>query len=998
MYRPGLARGKFLFTVFVTGCLICSVNASADDNNESGLAAFWFNGWHFVQNLFEPEENSSGEAETPTIENPQPSPAPAPIPEPPISAPSPVPSPVPNPGLVPAIEKPVLAPAPTTPNPVAPPAPAPQPEAPAPQPETPPPSPSQPEIPPAPAPQPETPPLAQPQPETPPPPVNPGPLPEPPGTGNESSEPATPLDVRGIVYTRQPRATHGVPGTGIAEVANWQHASDVGRINKLISEADVVFDDLQGNVKVIHNCTNSDEICIAQEARVSPDGTKVVYSVGYGSGLNEVRYQGIKLGIFDIIELTHAKLFIYDFASATSTPIPNHPQGAIDRQPEWLDNDTIVFSSNRAGLFPHKSQFSQHRGTDAAGKKRWGGTEYGISQPYGYTNSGEAMQIWRMDINGSNAVNLSPHETMALSPAIMSNGDIVYSCWNAHANEAFDSASNRASARGTEVNKWWLCQMDGNGAGGHVLLNAHKSPTLKTKILLAEDVVGGEGSSTLRAVRSAAEIGKDYMAVTNYYRGNHVGSMGIVYGMAYRTPGVEGVSYLRNYKHRLFDGTREGSGRYLPSDFIALTPYGNDQDTAHSRRDGQGRAMGKAGYASALPGTDDYMITHGRGICYEAVPIDQVNRTWTGGEPICQKEIYRVKTSMVTDPFDTDQMEFLAGGDAWHAFDADAVTTYQELWGQPLPKQPTPLPDGECFIQVVDAREAELQPALPYDWRTTLFSQCSSQGCAINSEDQDFHRENMHYLTVYEVGMWDKTYIGDDKEEFANTINNHGFKSLKVWGYQAIEEDGSARMQVPCETPIQIVGQDSSRLTIAHDDKTHSLRRGETRTCHGCHDGHSQERAQELGKSAEERFASTIAAGTDYGAPNNGYRTTWADVEPIFTGVCAECHEDMNNNDGLLDSRLSWDHQQLDWPWAEKKLSFNQDYNLPRPYTSKWVSKMARDSLLYWKCMGARQDGRTDDQYSNDIDFGEPHPVPTNVFDCLAIGQWIDQGIQRDPE
>lgn len=800
--------------------------------------------------------------------------------------------------------------------------------------------------------------------------------------------------INGIVYTRQPRATTPVPGTQIEEASTWQHASDVGRINGGIAEADVVIDDLNGNVKVIHNCTGSEEICVAQEARVSPDGTRIVYSVGYGRVLNEVRANGIDLGIFEIPNITHAKLFIYDLSTQVSSEIPNHAENVIDRQPEWIDNDTIVFSSNRANLFPHKTQFSMHRGRREDGSKRWFGASYGVSQPYGFHNAGKSMQIWMMDIDGTNARNLSPHETMALSPAVMTNGDILYSCWNGHANEAFDTAARNTNNPGTEVNKWWLCQMDGNGAQGNVVLNGHKTPLLKTKGWLAPDVQGGEGAAELRALRSVAEIRKGYLAVTNYYRANHVGSMGIIYGMTSRTPGVEGVSRLNNFQHHIYSSDREGSGRYIPSDFIALTPYGNDQDVS-PKRDGQGRIMGKAGYASALPGTEDFMVTHGRGLCYEQTQPGWANREWTGGEPLCQKGIYRVKVDMVTDPFDTNQMELIAGGDQWHAFDADAITTYEQLWNQPLPHRPEPLSGEQCFLQVVDATKAELQPAKPYNWTHDLYAQCSSQGCAVNTEDKNFHAGAIKLLTVLEVQMWDISYSNGNQAEFGNSINNHGFKSLGVWGLQELESDGSVRMEVPCETPIQIIGQDKDALTIAHDDKLHSLRKGETRTCHGCHDGHSEERAAQLGTSAEERFANTIAATTDYPAPDNGFRTTWADIEPILTEKCAGCHEDMNNDDGILDSRISWDYEQIDWPWARRQPTIHNNFMLSRPYTSKWTAKLARNSLLYWKCMGSRQDGRTDSQYPDDIDFGPAHPRAASFFECLAIGYWIDQGIQR---
>ena len=70
-------------------------------------------------------------------------------------------------------------------------------------------------------------------------------------------------------------------------------------------------------------------------------------------------------------------------------------------------------------------------------------------------------------------------------------------------------------------------------------------------------------------------------------------------------------------------------------------------------------------------------------------------------------------------------------------------------------------------------------------------------------------------------------------------------------------------------------------------------------------------------------------------------------------------------------------------------------FDLPRPYSSKWVAKFARDSLLYWKCVGERTDGRTDGQYPNDIDFGPAHDSGATAEECRVIGRWIDTGIQH---
>lgn len=879
-----------------------------------------------------------------------------------------------------------------------------------------------------------------------------------------------------LVYTRQPRANKPVPGTPIEEAANWQHASDVGRINTGLAEADVVIDDLNGNVKVIHNCTTAKTICVAHEARVSPDGTKIVYSVGKGNSFHPVSVEGIPLGLQDIPGLTSARLWIYDITTGTSAAIPHHPARAIDRQPEWLNNTKIVFASNRGNTFPIKNQFGAHRGKDQFGRGRCFNAPYCVSQEYGYGDTGKSMQLWTMNIDGTDARNITPHESHALAPAVMSNGDILYSCWNAQENKAFDAAPRNSNNPGTSKNKWWLCRTDGNGADTTVILNGHKSTTLKTKEWLAGNVHGGEGRSELRAIRSVAEIFKGKLAISNYYRANHVGSMGIIFGMDYANPHVEGCSTARCYPHGTSASNTPGTGRYVPSSFYAITPYGTDQDIA-VRLGPDKRPWGKAGYAAPLPDTDtEFLITHGRGVCYEGERPQRANRKTMHGEPTCQKAIYRVKVPIVKDPFDTRQMEFMAGGDAWQAFDARAIASFQRLHGQPLPDQPQPLnPDAACYLQVVDARKAELYPiARPYNWKTNLFAQCAFQGCAVNTENPGFFSKEIAGLTVLLPQMWDRTYRGGYEQHYSDNINNMGHKSIALLGTQPLQEDGSVKMRVPCETPLLMAGTDKNGLSIAHDAMLHSLRAGETRTCHGCHDGHSEERAKQLGASSVERFASTLAAATVPAMPAKQPPITFEDVRPILERRCTGCHSDMNDRDGLLYSRIAQDFEQYDWDWAKKqpghgnrdsvahviiekagqgyqrgqalvfapggaagvvsavgpkgeitKISLKRGgggykpktpvkvnsgggsgarltamtghFQLARPYTSKWVAKFARDSLLYWKCVGSRQDGRTDGQYNNDIDFGAEHASGATPQECLTIGRWIDMGIQRAP-
>ena len=810
-----------------------------------------------------------------------------------------------------------------------------------------------------------------------------------------------------LVYTRQPYASTPIPGVPGSEHANWQHATDVARINSGgIAEADVVIDDLNGDVKILFDCTGSEINCVAQEARVSPDGRRIAYSVAFGSpGAAGRRIptsgEGTRLSLSEIPVIRCAQIYIYNIVTRTNVAVPNHPggdcetiyprdaDGAIDRQPEWLDNQTLVFSSNRGNTYPFKTQAPVHQGEGRC--TNW---PYCVYQEYGYGHAGKSMQIWTMRVDGTQKKNISPHEQMALSPAVMSNGDILYSCWNAHGNNGHDSRT--AIGPATTQNKWWLCRVDGNGADQTVILNGHKSTYIKTSAWLPQGFTGGEGVTRLRALRSAAEIFPGKLAVTNYYRGNHVGSMGIIFGMDYKDPHVEGCSTAACYDGNGSSSTVPGTGQYVPSSIKAITPFGQDQDTRVRFKFGM--AAGKAGYAAPYSDTE-FLITYGAGQCFSPTRDYEANTTTTGGAPTCWKSIYKVKVPMVTDPFDLNQMEPLAGGLEFQSWDARPIKTYQEMFGKAAPDRPEPLdPDAGCYLQVVDVRASELHPAEPYDWRATKYAHCAHQGCAIKPEKPNYYKKKVERFAVLIPEMWDISYSGANKDIFATTLNTIGHKSIGTYRKQKLQPDGSVRMQVPCETPLIMVGQDGDGATLAHDEMLHSLRAGETRTCHGCHDGHSEERARELKHSPAERFADTMAANYNSKLGKRKKPTTFEKIRPILVKRCGQCHEGFED-DELLHSRIVYDFEQIDFPWLDRKLgqtdSSTTPYNLARPYTSWWVSKFALDSPLYWYARNERTDGYSNKKFDNDIDFHEPHESNVTKKEARLIARWIDQGAQN---
>jgi hypothetical protein len=285
-----------------------------------------------------------------------------------------------------------------------------------------------------------------------------------------------------------------------------------------------------------------------------------------------------------------------------------------------------------------------------------------------------------------------------------------------------------------------------------------------------------------------------------------------------------------------------------------------------------------------------------------------------------------------------------------------------------------------------------LSPANPYNWIENLTEQCAFQGCAVNTENPNYHASNIAALRILQPKFFDFSYVGN-QQRYVETRNTWGYQSIEVWGEKPLEADGSLRMEVPCETPILMAGVNKAGLSIAHDSMLHSLRKGETRTCHGCHEGHSEEQAARIGKSAIDRFPGTLAAKTNTPIHVIQNTITWRDdIKPIVEKRCASCHKP--NKPEYEYSAWVWDDAQIDFPGMARQPTINGNFLLTRPYTSKYVAKFALDSLMYWKCMGSRRDGRSDAQYNNDIDFGPAHAAGATPLECGMIGLWIDTGMQ----
>jgi hypothetical protein len=783
-----------------------------------------------------------------------------------------------------------------------------------------------------------------------------------------SKPPPEPIEGIGFAYTSTPRLLN-------PERTLTQLASDVAFINANFAESDIEVIDPEGRVTVIYDCTKSDVICAAQEGRLNPAGKLLAFSVSFGDSMSGPNIRAVR----------EAYIYIHELETGKTWVMPNQKKGSINRMPDWINNETVTYSSNAADKYGFKDQCSMHRGKRKDGKTRWCNGQYGFSQNYGTGPESKAMQIWRSNIDGTDRRNLTPHEAMAIKPTVLKHprhkGRILYSCLQSGEDKAFYQP-NHSGNPATVQNLTWLCSIDQNGADHTVVVGGHGSKLIPNSSFLEPGWTGGQQHDKILAIRVAGEDADGNITFTSYYRKNHYG-LGNLYTVLVLIHSVEGCSTNRCYSLMPEDDMRYGSGQYMPLSLMPLNPYAVGQDVAQ-RFDKKGRVMGKDGFPSILP-NGNWLVTHCFGWCMLQITEAQKKQVLAGGQPLRDEGLYEIpRGTIVIDPFDPNQLIKLV--DSPDKLERDGVA----LVPTAMPPQTPPLTGDKCYLQIVDVRAAELRPANPYTRFRDLGFHTALQGNAVKADDPDFHRENLHSFAIQYADLWNVMY---PDPKFAATSNYMGIMRTYPPIYALPEEDGSLKMEVECERPLKMSGLDENGAQIAHDPMLQSLRTGETRTCHGCHDGHSAERyVFELkGESPQDRFAKTLAAKKPPAETTQEPNASWSAVKKILERKCSTCHEGFTD-DGLLWSRLTADYEQLDWDWVKKVPVPNKDGKILRPCFSPFVCRYARWSPLYWVAIGERTDGYTNDTFPDDFDYPVGHPKVLWKWEQRKVATWIGMG------
>jgi hypothetical protein len=233
--------------------------------------------------------------------------------------------------------------------------------------------------------------------------------------------------------------------------------------------------------------------------------------------------------------------------------------------------------------------------------------------------------------------------------------------------------------------------------------------------------------------------------------------------------------------------------------------------------------------------------------------------------------------------------------------------------------------------------------------------------------------------------------------------------------------DTSFTVRFPANTPYLMQAIDCEGRTLNTDQTWQSLRPGEVKTCNGCH-LHSKpglpfertaaarpdHRPVRLGEGEVPLLAGGSGASVEViRAPGYGLLVEYErDIFPLLQRRCASCHSGSTAAAGLaLDAPgtgpgSTYDRLVLDRAQKHVPQEIRYPHPIRKPQLTKYVRALnARGSLLYWKAVNRRTDGRTDDQFGpksaqgwEDVDFGANHPTSMTRQDLGMLSRWLDTG------
>ncbi len=751
----------------------------------------------------------------------------------------------------------------------------------------------------------------------------------------------------GFVYVRVPRTQGPVEAeTRLGETFTIDHPDVNDRLpdTKLQvagfnAPGQLVHIDAKGNRRILFDCFKEATPCVPLDPAVSFDGSEVIFSVLYQSP--EFERNGRKLE-----KSSEAQLMIVRLDTGEIRKLP-HRSGTYDLGPVWLPNGKIMFTSNRSA--------------------KWGTVLRGATPA-----THQSLQLWIANADGTEPHNVGVHEVDgALNPFVLSSGRVIYSSWQLNHMLAYRANNGGPNKFGTIHNMFWVASVNQEGGDWQSLFGAHTSK-----------YGNGRFGFSVKGLHFLGEMSSGWICATNYYRGNNFGGGEIVCWEP-EPDMVEGM-YIGE--------TDQLADVFRPRNMVNVASWARSADTFSFKRDGM--FLGKLRDPEGLP-EGQLLLTFLRGACGRGMANPERRAEALEGQPLgCDAGIYRTTRIPSDGPED---LEIVEDDPLWHEFAARVAEPYRFVHEINKPRQANmkKTGDGSCILGTASAI-SETRHINGYSFGN--YKACGLQGCEIDGLPES----ELKALRFWRV--WPNIIRG--KNHLNSLIGNR----TALLGDVPLEDDGSALVQLPCNTPYLMAGVDGNGLVIKRDQVIQSLRPGEKRLCSGCH-LHSRPGPPFSSSMAAHRAdVPVLGAGiVPYLRDGKLQRHEAAviryeyskDIQPIFAAHCLSCHSGEEADAGLrLDlsgvdkgstyHRLVWDYRQ---EFVADQIETKRGTALQRPNSSKYINAaFARESLLYWKAANRRTDGRSDNTYTDDIDFGIDHPSTISPEELSVLGTWIDSG------
>lgn len=799
-------------------------------------------------------------------------------------------------------------------------------------------------------------------------------------------------------------------------------------VRNFVAPCDLVYRDEKGTEKILYSCIDKstpEDACAALDASVSFDAKTVAFSVFRGP-LSRIHGTGSGRVFDDAAENTQstitvelpssrlntkeAQIVLVDVATGRLTPLP-HPPESINFGPTWTSDGRIVFSSNRRDAY--------------------------ATMPLCDNNPPRSIQLYSMDPDGRNLEIVTPHAISELHPIQLSDGRIASSSWQVFGMLAYRHGNSFAGC-GTTPNFFHAYVYSPDGANENALYGQH-----------LDDPAYSENFETKDATHFFGQTSDGRVWTAEYYRGNNLG-IGSIVGFPIPSTGQEGpnateaaAAKVSTYRVpgqvRLAHWTTsfDAGSRKMPDPPMTIPGYKAPLDKA-----------GKLGHPSGLPG-NKLMVSWGVGDCTQntgMLALDYIGKYQRAhaDNPICDVGIYRTEELPTTGTNPVPHPSALipiVNSPEFHEFMARPVVPYAAIYG--IDKPPV-------IPRAALASDVSLEHGTPFGvlgassilHRETKSSKPISfeglQWAYQGTDAIDYSDDDLCGIRVLAV------YPNRKIESYWKSSSPPGERLAILGEFPVRKKDGvkdglgmpdtSFRVRFPADTPVLMQGIDCQGRTLNTDQTWQSMRMGEVKTCNGCH-VHSAAATKlpfETTVAAKDPASHTSllgmgkvplltgGAGADVQIREiDGYAYMIefdADIMPIFERRCVSCHgedkaqaglrldiprvweEVEQNKDQSTYKRLALDASQKYVP-AERRFKGRGNETVGKPNLSKYVRMMnSRGSLLYWKAANARTDNRTDDQVTDDVDFGPAHPTEITPEELATLARWIDTGAGWGPD